>query len=111
MKQTTHNGINYINLTKHDITEVSTGITIPKSGIVVRCTTNRKRVSKQSNLPIYKTISGDIDYLPEPKPNTIYIISALALNCKDKDRTDVVAPGQVQKDEHGKILGCTGFRL
>ena len=100
----------FVNLTSHTITEVTTGTIIPRSGIVARIKAATNKVTKHNEIPVYQTIFGEIEGLPEPKENTIYIISALALNAVPKNRTDVVSPGRVCKSEHGEIIGCIGFR-
>ena len=101
----------FVNLTSHTITEVTTGTIIPRSGIVARIKAATNKVTKHNEIPVYQTIFGEIEGLPEPKENTVYIISALALNAVPKNRTDVVSPGRPQRDEHGNVIGCVGFRM
>lgn len=100
---------NIINLTTHPITDLMTGITYPPSGIVARADTNKKLVSKTGQPAIYEYESCNLDGLPEPKPNTLYIVSNMALNAVPKDRQDVIAPGPVEKYDN-KPIGCRGFR-
>jgi hypothetical protein len=100
----------YINLTSHDINEVTTGITIPTSGVVVRCTTKTKQINTKKDIPIYRTSTTSVLGLPEPKADTIYIVSSLTLNAVHSNRKDVVAPGNLQRGQDGKPIGCMGFR-
>jgi hypothetical protein len=80
-------------------------ITIPASGIIARCRTERKTVSNVDGIPVTSTIFGEVEGLPEPKEGTIYIVSSLvAQACKD--RNDVFIPDDTVRDEEGKIIGC-----
>ena len=49
--------------------------------------------------------------LPKAEEGKAFIVSALALNAVPANRTDVFSPGSVQRDEHGEIIGCSGFRV
>jgi len=102
----------YVNLTNHTITELTSGKVIPRSGIVFRVNTSKTLVSTcEDGIQFFKMDSEIISELPPKKDDTIYIISALALNSIPNNRQDIVAPGNVQKDEHGQVTGCWGFRL
>lgn len=101
--------VNIINLTTHPITDTMTGITYQPSGIVARADNNKKLVSKPGEPAIYEYMAINLDGLPEPKPNTLYIVSNMALNAVPKDRQDVIAPGPVEKFDN-KPIGCRGFR-
>ena len=100
----------FINLTSHDINEVTTGLTIPASGRVARVKSSTIKVAEHQQVPIYSSTFGDIEGLPEPQADVIYIVSALALHAIPADRLDVVSPGSLQRDPSGKPLGCCGFR-
>lgn len=100
----------FVNLTSHPITEITTGNTYERSGIVARVKTKSEKIDTHMDSPIYVTTFGEVEGLPEPVEGTYYIVSALILNAIPKDRTDVVAPGNVQRDQKGKIIGCMGFK-
>ena len=100
----------FINLTAHDITEVTTGIVIPASGTIARVNTSKTKVATHAGIPMYKTEVGSIEGLPEPETDVIYIVSGLSLGAVPAHRTDVVSPGNLQKNPTGQILGCLGFR-
>lgn len=100
----------FINLTSHTINEVSTGKIFPTSGRVARVKSSTQKVQEHVGIPLFKSEFGEIEGLPDPQPNTMYIVSALALKAIF-DRTDVVAPGNLQRDENGQPIGCFGFRL
>ena len=99
----------FINLTKHSITELTSGNTYKPSGRVAYIKTATVKVHEHGGCPIYESKFGIIDGLPEPKRGVMYIVSALTLN--GTNRTDVVAPGVLQRDTTtGDPIGCTGFR-
>ena len=98
-----------INLTAHTINETTTGKSFPPSGIVARIHTEQVVACNRLDIPVYTTLFGAIAGLPEPKRNTFYIVSAMVLN--GSERTDIMAPGNVKRDESQKIIGCQGFRL
>lgn len=100
----------YINLTAHTINEVTTGTDIPRSGIIARVKQSTEKSAEHAGIPIYTSTFGNVEGLPAPKEGVIYIISALALNAVPADRTDVVAPGNLQRNEQGQPVGCVGFR-
>ena len=100
----------FINLTSHTINEVTTGQEFPTTGRVARTKTFTDEVDNIEGCPIYTTETGELYGLPQRVEGVTYIVSALALNAVPSDRTDVVAPGNLQRDEHGKPIGCMGFR-
>lgn len=99
-----------VNLTAHSITEVTSGQVFPASGIIARVKANTVKISEHLGCPLYSTNFGELEGLPAPIEGTVYIVSSLALNAVPKDRTDVVAPGNLQRNEHGQPVGCVGFR-
>lgn len=101
----------FINLTSHTINEVTTGQEFPKTGIVARVKSCTATVYKHAGIPIYSSVFGEIEGLPAPVKGVVYIVSGLALNAVPPGRTDVVSPGNIQRDEHKQPLGCVGFRI
>ena len=100
----------FINLTAHTINEITTGLAIPPSGRVARVKASTIKSAEHAGVPIYSSTFGDVEGLPKPQPNIIYIVSALALNAVPADRLDVVSPGSLQRNQHGHPIGCCGFR-
>ena len=99
-----------VNLTAHTINEITTATTFPASGRVVRVKANTVKVDSHNGCPIYQSTFGEVEGLPAPVKDTIYIVSALALNGVPKNRADVISPGNLCRDENGKPVGCMGFR-
>jgi hypothetical protein len=102
--------MNIINLTPHDVNIITDAgnITIPASGQVARCSTTRQVVDVVDingvKVQINKTIFGDVDGLPNPVPDTLYIVSTLvAQACQ---RHDLVIPDDSIRDDQGRIIGC-----
>lgn len=101
----------FINLTPHEIHEVDSDLVIPPAPIAARVFQCSKPIQVINGITIFRSeFQGAIQNLPNPRPNTIYIVSALALNAVPSYRTDVVAPGNAVRDNDGKVIGCSGFR-
>lgn len=90
----------YVNLNPHDINLIGVGV-IPSSGLA------RVKETLTGN-GIFKIRScGDIEGLPKPKKDTIYIVSSMVMNIAVRQgRTDVYAPTDFIRDKEGKIIGC-----
>ena len=100
----------FINLTSHTINEITTGLAIPPSGRVARVKASTIKSAEHAGVPIYSSTFGDVEGLPERQPDVIYIVSALALNAVPTNRTELVSPGSLQRNEHNQPIGCCGFR-
>jgi len=78
--------MNIINLTPHQLNLMPAGpdgpmVVIPTSGTVARCTTSRMQVGAINingvSVPINRTQFGAVDGLPDPQPDTIFIVSSV----------------------------------
>jgi len=100
-----------INLTPHSVTICD------ESGAVIRTiapTAPPARVASTSSvvdvidgIPVTMTTFGEVDNLPEPQSDTIYIVSLLvqqAVQRNDVYRPDT-GPNSVVRDEAGHIVG------
>lgn len=96
--------MNIINLTPHAINIISgnTTTTIDPSGTVARVATDNPLLFNQQY--------GDVQDLPAPQDDTIYIVSALVL-ARVPNRTDVYAPltAQAIRNDTGQIIGVPGL--
>lgn len=102
-----------VNLTPHTVTIVgedgATVATIAPSGLVARVATKSEMVGKtESGIPLFATRYGQVTGLPEPEPDTIYVVSGMLLNAVPH-RTDVWQPGELLRDESGRVVGCVGL--
>lgn len=101
---------NFVNVTPHAIT-LNNGVVFPTSGTIARVSNTFSDPDGDNVMDIHY---GDIEGLPEPAPDTLYIVSAIVLSAaKEKGRTDCVAPATGHPDcarsEKGFILSVPGF--
>ena len=103
-----------VNLTPHALNLMPGGpdgptATIPPSGQVARCTVNRVQIYTVTvdgiTVPVNKTQFGTVSDLPDPRPDTIYVVSALVAQAVP-DRSDVFMVDDAVRDEQGRIIGA-----
>lgn len=105
-----------VNLTPHSITiKTPTGlVTLPATGTVARVTEKRiayKTIVIQGHeIQITRVIRGKAENLPEPSGLTFYIVSSIVANAC-KDRSDLLTPGQLCRDDSGNVIGCLGLDI
>ena len=106
--------MNIINLTPHPLNLMPEGsdgptVTIPPSGIVARCATSRVQVGTVTvdgiAIPVNRTQFGEVTGLPDPQPDTIYIVSAVVAQAVP-NRPDVFIVDDTVRDEQGRIIGA-----
>lgn len=101
--------MNIINLTQHaiNIIQGENTITINPSGTVARVSV---QVIATDNPMLYTQQYGEVQDLPDPQDNTIYIVSSLVL-ARVPHRTDVYAPltAQAIRNDAGQIIGVPGL--
>ena len=106
--------MNIVNLTPHALFLMPAGptgpvVTIPPSGLVARCATSRVQVGTVTvngiTVPINQTRFGEVSNLPDPQPNTIYVVSALVAQAVP-ERQDVFIVDDSVRDEQGRIIGA-----
>lgn len=107
-----------INLTPHSIsffTDDNVTLEIPASGIIARVSTVSEKVGYINNIPIVRVKYGEIVGLPEPKEETIYIVSSIVLSALSGSRLDVVSPdtspASAVRDADGKIIGVRAVMI
>jgi hypothetical protein len=96
-----------INLTPHAV--VLCGIKISASGQQARVTMTRKlgvyTVVGDWPVPVYHTTLGTVTGLPEAAEGVGYIVSAMVRSAAP-ERRDLYSPADLQRDEHGNVIGC-----
>jgi hypothetical protein len=106
--------MNIVNLTPHPLNLMPEGpdgptVTIPPSGIVARCAVDRVQVNAIAvdgiTVPVNRTQFGAVTGLPDPQPDTIYIVSAVVAQAVPK-RQDVFIVDDTVRDEQGRIIGA-----
>lgn len=55
-------------------------------------------------IPVLSINEDNVVGLPDPIAGMLYVVSGLVASIADRD--DVVAPGRVQRDRHGKVIGA-----
>ena len=98
-----------INLTPHAINfvrEDSSVLTIIEPRVTIaRGSQSRERVSEVNGIVVNQCSYGAVTGLPDPQPETIYLVSALtAQACRD--RNDVFITDDAVRNESGQIIGC-----
>lgn len=82
-------------------------MTLPSEG-VARASSSKELLYTIDSIPVYKTVYGEPEGLPEPAPNTYFIVSALTAQAA-KGRHDLLIVDGAVRDSEGKIIGCTAF--
>ena len=102
-----------VNLTPHKITIINAdgGVTheIAPSGVIARAASTVVDDGTVDGVPIVRTTFGQVEGLPEPSSETMYIVSSLTVSAARRSgRTtdDLLIPGRMVRDEDGVILGC-----
>jgi hypothetical protein len=106
--------LNIVNLTPHPLNLMPEGpdgptVTIPPSGLVARCAVDRVQVDTVTvdgiAIPVNRTQFGAVTGLPDPQPDTIYIVSAVVAQAVP-DRPDVFIVDDAVRDDQGRIIGA-----
>ncbi len=106
--------MNIVNLTPHPLNLMPEGpdgptVTIPPSGLVARCAVDRVQVDTITvdgiSVPVNQTRFGEVSDLPDPQPDTIFVVSALTAQAVP-ERDDVYITDDAVRDEQGRIIGC-----
>ena len=101
-----------INLTPHEINILNNNgeeiVTISPSGTVSRCAVSKKLIKTDNGIEFYRSIFGEVNDLPEPQLDTIYIVSGL-VRAAMPERNDLWQPGELVRDKSGRPIGCKGL--
>ena len=95
----------FVNCTLHFL-RLNSGEEFPPSGNIARVTSSYEEISPG----IFRVEYGEVQGLPDPKPGTRYIVSAMVAGATD--RGDVVVPATghpecIRKD--GQVYSVPGF--
>lgn len=102
----------FVNLTPHTVSIVNADNEIirefPSVG-VARCATQAEVVREIDGIPVSTVVFGEVNGLPEPQEDTVYIVSMLVAQAVK--RSDVVGPdsGPTAYRVNGQIIGVRGF--
>lgn len=95
-----------INLTPHTI-NVCGGGSYASSG-VARVSETETQIGTVNGIPLFRKTWGPVVGLPAPQPDTIYIVSAM-VKAAAGNRSDLLVPTKLVRDENGNVIGCQGF--
>lgn len=106
--------MNFVNLTPHNIiVEDKNGkeVEIKATGVVARVSTTQNLINTIEGIEIFKTQFGEVENLPKPKADTIYVVSAMVLSAVKNTRNDVFAPNtsKANRNELGHITSVRGL--
>lgn len=98
-----------INCTPHDVCLIKKDGTVDvfkTSGIVPRLNT---KIITTSDEIFVKKVVGDVEGLPEPQNDILYIVSAMVFD--NSNRSDLIAPNtnNAVRNELGHIVGVPNF--
>jgi hypothetical protein len=101
-----------VNLTPHPLHIA--GVVIQPSGQVARVSEVSERCGMLEygslQIPVIVKRFGDVEGLPEPQDGVIYIVSALTAQAAwAAGRTDVFCPGDLIRDESGRVVGAASL--
>jgi len=106
------------NLTPHEVVvyddKGDVKLRVKPSGTIARVTTKQEVVGYLNGVPVVKTEFVEVQGLPKPEDNTVYIVSSLVAQAVARERGDVVAPDtsprSAVRDEQGRIIGVRRFQ-
>jgi hypothetical protein len=105
------NNAKIVNLTPHTINIISKEtnkeiLNIPSSG-TCRCKDLISRKGTVNGIEIISKSFGNVEGLPEVEDiNVIYIVSLPVAQAVKGTRSDCYIPGEIVRDDEGKIIGC-----
>ena len=95
-----------VNLTPHAIVVGSRSFA--PSGSLARVAMEITPQGEIDGIPLFKTAFGQVEGLPPQEAGRYYLVSALVASA-EKDRTDLLSPSGLVRDEQGRVIGCEGF--
>lgn len=105
-----------VNLTPHDITVISQGksIVFPKFSVSARVSSKTFFVTSfytsEGSIPLTQVVFDELEGLPEPIEGTFFIVSRIVREAA-KDRTDLLVPQGLIRDENGQPIGCESLSV
>jgi hypothetical protein len=101
------------NMTPHDVNIVgldgAVKKTYPSDGLI-RLSTKTVEVGEDDGVLLTRTEFGEPEGLPELVPGTYLIVSQLVKSALP-ERTDLVVPAEMVRDENGRIVGCRSLGI
>jgi len=80
----------------------------PTEGTIIpRVSTSSEKTGEICGVPIFKTVFGAVEGLPEKAEGVYLLVSALVRTASGRD--DLLSPGELVRDSEGKPVGCKGL--
>lgn len=103
--------MNFVNCTNHNIKVYNNGelvLNLSPASSSARVRQRHTDVEEFNKVPIATKLITKVENLPDPKPNTLHIVSGFLKNAVS-DRSDLVSPDTGAdsriEDEEGNIIG------
>ena len=98
-----------LNTTPHSVSLLNSNNEVvrvfEKSNISIRLSVKTEVGEPVGDIPTTKTVFGEPEGLPNFNKDTFYIVSQLVKSACP-DRTDLLVPAEVVRDQSGVIIGC-----
>lgn len=98
-----------INLTPHTL-KISGYGDIEPSGYVARVNTYLSQIDEVEGIPLLVSRSEGLSNLPEPEPNTMFIVASL-VRTYVPHRKDVCSPSKLLRNKQGAVIGCSALEV
>lgn len=96
------------NLTPHNVVIINENgdvvKTFPSEG-VARVSTSSQKINTVDEVDIMSTVWGETVDLPKQVNDTLLIVSRLVMTA-NPDRSDLVAPNDLVRDDQGRVVGA-----
>jgi len=83
-------------------------VELSPAGPLPRVATITDEAPPINGIPVVASRLGAVEGLPDPEPNTVLVVSRLVAGARP-DRTDLVFPGELIRDDQGRPIGCRGL--
>ncbi len=98
-----------LNYTPHIINETETGKSYPSDGIARVESITLWTENTVGGVRLCHTTTGKVIGLPEQEEGIYILVSGMVLDASD--RGDLLAPGELVRNDAGQPIGCRGFRI
>lgn len=107
-----YQGVEVVNLTPHAVNVCAQDgeilVSYPPSGTLARCVKSEVKVGSLNGMDIMSVQMGEVFDLPEPRENTVFIVSRITASAVP-ERSDVLCTNGLVRDDEGRPIGCTSF--
>lgn len=100
--------MNIRNHTPHEITLVlpdGQTLVLPPVAPCPRVGEHKEPLAVWASVPVVRVRPGAVCGLPPQEPDTLLIVSRMVADAA-RDRSDLVSPGDLVRDDKGRIVGC-----